>query len=127
MSKERRAYPRSPVDFPVQVLVPVEAGDPQPLEFPAGASTLSRTSLEIACSAGLIAALLRQCQFPYACRVRFALPGLDGHFDLKGQVVTHRRLSQQQYVLVLLLIHEDADREQALEQALLAARQIGLD
>lgn len=127
MSRERRAYPRYPVNFPVQVLVPDADGRSQALEFPAGASTLSRTSMEIGCSADLITALLRQRQLPYACRVCFALPSPGSRFDLKAQVITHRRLSQHQYVLVLLFLHEDATCEQALEQALLGTQQVGLD
>lgn len=97
------------------------------MDFPAGASTLSRTSLEIGCSSELITALLRQRQLPYACRVSFAIPESPTQFDLKGHVVTHRRLSQHQYMLVLLFIHDDAAQEEALEQALLSKHQVGLD
>lgn len=127
MSRERRAFPRYPVDFPVQVQVPDEGEQTRVLDFPAGASTLSRTSLEIACSAELIVALLRQRQLPYACRVRFSIPGSAMQFDVRGHVITHRRLSQHQYVLVLLFVHEDANQEQALERGLLSCQRGGLD
>lgn len=124
MSRERRAYPRYPVDFPLQVTVAGIDAAEAVTSYPAQATTLSRTSLEFSCNADLVAALLRQRQPPYACRVAFSL---GREFTLKALVITHRRQSQHRYVLVLLFVHEDADQEQALERALAGSRSAGLD
>lgn len=125
MSRERRAYPRYPVDFPVQVTVPGEAGLSS--EFPALAANLSRTSIQFSCHADLVAALLRQQTLPYTCELRFRLPWHKHQFKLQAQVITHRRLSQQQYVLVLLLVHHNESQEELLDQLLGSQQGVGLD
>lgn len=124
MSRERRSYPRYPVDFAVSVLVPT---DPAAAAHAAEASNLSRTSVQFSCQAELVAALLRQQALPYTCELRFRLPWHAHEFSLKAQVVTHRRLSQQQYVLVLLFRHEDEAQELLLDQLLGRQQAVGLD
>lgn len=115
MSRERRSYPRFTVGFPVKVSLP----DAEDLHgFPAEASNLSRTSIQINCDAELLAALLKQAQLPYSCDLDFDLPWHDHHFKITAQVVTHRRVSQFQYVLVLLLKHDDETQEELLEKLL---------
>jgi hypothetical protein len=126
MGKERRSYPRYPVLCPVEVTVP--EGTPG-VVYPAESGTLSRTSIQIACGADLVAALLKQQRLPHMCRLQFALPWHKKHtFRLDASVVTHRRLSQQQYVLVLLLRHNDSQQEHLLDSLLLRQQKpIGLE
>jgi hypothetical protein len=91
-------------------------------------NTLSRTSIQIECSAELIAALLQQTKLPYYCSLQFTLPWYKHTFRIDASVVTHRRLSQQQYVLVLLLRHADLQQESLLENQLNRQQKpIGLD
>lgn len=105
MAAERRSCPRYPLDCRVLVSLPA-AG-----EFEAVAVNISLVSMQIICNAELVAALQKQQRLPHGCRVRFAQAGCD--FDFDSQVVTYRRLSHQQYVLVLKLRHAD-DSQQAL-------------
>jgi hypothetical protein len=125
MANERRSYPRFPVQCPVEVSLPDSKAA---AVFPATSSNLSRTSIQIECSAELVAALLRQQKLPYTCRLLFTLPWHKHKFQLDAHVVTHRRLSQFHYVLVLVLRHNDPVQEDLLETQL--ARQhplVGLD
>lgn len=126
MASERRSFPRYPVNFPVTVTLP---DDESKTAHPANANSLSRTSIQIECNASLIASLLRQQKLPYMCHLEFGLPWQKKHtFNIEASVVTHRRLSQQDYVLVLLFRHFDQKQETLLDK-LLAAQQkpIGLD
>jgi hypothetical protein len=126
MAGERRSYPRYTVQCPVAVTLPEDSTN---TVHKAVANSLSRTSIQIECDAALIAALLRQQRLPYMSHLEFALPGPKKHtFNVDASVVTHRRLSQQEYVLVLLFRHFDQHQE-ALLDMLLAAQQkpIGLE
>ncbi len=58
--------------------------------------------IELACGDGLIQAILAQKAYPHICKISFKLPGNTKYFEVKTQVVTHRRLSQQNYQLILL-------------------------
>jgi len=115
MSRERRSCPRYAVDIPVTVLA--EDG-PAAGSFAAKALILSRSSIEVRCGDELLAALLRQQVLPHTCTLRFELSWHRYEFNLPAQLVTHRRLSQHQYVLVLLLRHEDKAEELLLDQLL---------
>ena len=126
MAGERRSFPRYPVQFPVTVTLPE---DDTNTVYHASANSLSRTSIQIECDANLIAALLRQTKLPYMSHLEFVLPWQKKHtFNIDASVVTHRRLSQQDYVLVLLFRHFDQNQEAQLEK-LLATQQkpIGLE
>ena len=123
MSRERRSYPRYPVELETQVTVPV---DGELRHFTAQATTLSRTSIEISCRADLLQALLRQPELPHVCELSFQVAGHKHVFRLAAQVVTHRRLSQQDYVLVLLFRHTDEAQEMLLERLLASQHDIGL-
>jgi hypothetical protein len=123
MSRERRSYPRYPVDFVVSVVVPA---DPTVTVHVAGAANISCTSIQFNCQAELVAALLRQQTLPYTCELQFHLPWHVHEFRLKALVVTHRRLSQQQYVLVLLFRHEDEAQELLLDRLLASQQTVGL-
>lgn len=126
MANERRSFPRYPVQFPVAVTLPEDATN---TVYRATANSLSCTSVQIECEASLITALLRQTKLPYMSHLEFVLPSQSRHtFNIDASVVTHRRLSQQEYVLVLLFRHFDPKQEGLLEK-LLAAQQkpIGLE
>jgi hypothetical protein len=126
MASERRSFPRYPVNFPVTVTLPE---DDTNTVYKATANSLSRTSVQIECEASLIAALLRQTRLPYMSHLQFGLPWQSRHtFNIDASVVTHRRLSQNDYVLVLLFRHFDQKQEELLEN-LLAGQQkpIGLE
>lgn len=123
MSRERRSYPRYPLEFAVSVVNPADSAA---VVHAAEASNLSRTSIQFSCQAELVAALLQQQTLPYTCELRFRLPWHKHEFKLKAQVVTHRRLSQQQYVLVLLFRHEDENQELLLDRLLASQQSVGL-
>ncbi len=102
MGIERRLHPRYPVSCDVKVLLPDESG-----EFHAAATRLSRNSIQINCETGLFTALLKQQRLPYACRIEFRLPWYPQLFRMEASLGTHRRVSQQNSVFVLLLRDED--------------------
>lgn len=122
MAGEHRSYPRHPVQCPVTVVLP-DADMP----YRATSINLSRTSIQIECDDELVAGLGRQKKLPYACRLQFSLPWNEARFDIEAQMVTQRRLAQRQYVLVLVLVHEDAEQENLLETLLYRKQPIGLD
>jgi hypothetical protein len=124
MASERRSFPRYPVHGPAKLTLPDDADT----VYDVTTNNLSRTSIQIECSADLIAALLRQQKLPYMCHLEFKLPWYKYTFRIDASVVTHRRLSQQQYVLVLLLRHNDAEQESLLDNQLgKQQKPIGLD
>ena len=124
MASERRSYPRYPVQCPVVVTLP---DDPN-ATFKFQSNSISRTSIQIECNHDLITALLRQQGLPYKCQLKFSLPWHKYTFNVPATVVTHRRLSQQDYVLVLLLRHQDESQELLLEKQLGAQQSvIGLE
>ena len=125
MASERRSYPRYPVQCAVAVTLPEDKAS---TTYNTTASNLSRTSIQIECGADLIAALLRQQKLPYMCHLKFELPWHSHKFAIDASVVTHRRLSQQHYVLVLLLRHNDEVQENLLDKQLAAQQKpIGLE
>ena len=127
MARERRSYPRYPVSCPVEVTLPeADSSEDRSAVHQAICNNLSRSSIQIECRAEMVAALLRQQKLPYACTLRFTLPWCDHPFHIDAQVVTHRRMSQFQYVLVLLLRHADPAGEEQLEQQLAARNLPGL-
>ena len=58
--------------------------------------------VELACNDDLIQAILAKNTYPHECKIKFKIPGHPKLFEVSSQVVTHRRLSQQNYQLVLL-------------------------
>jgi hypothetical protein len=109
MSVDRRAYPRYPVDFRVRVR-PLDIGD----DFAADATMLSRSSVQVKCDANLVLTLVKRTQPPYVCDMAFNVPDQEQPLVLRGQVLTHRRVSQQQYVLVFLFKEIDEQQERGL-------------
>jgi len=117
MATERRSFPRYPVSCEVEVRLPEGEGVGEEL-FAARCNNLSRTSIQIECGPDLVVALLQQQKLPYACQLGFAMPADTRRFSIPATVVTHRRLSQHQYVLVLILRHVDLAQEERLDRAL---------
>ncbi len=113
MAIERRLYPRFPLTCEVRVTLP-EAGG----EFIAEATHLSRSSIQLNCTPALFTALLKQQRLPYSCGLEFKLPWHKRLFRSEAYMVTHRRLSQMQYVLVLRLPDEDGDQAVWMESLL---------
>ena len=124
MSSERRSYPRYPVECAVDVILAEPCTKPG---YAASSANLSRTSMQIVCDADLVADLLRQQKLPYTCQLNFVLPWHEHTFNIPAHVVTQRRLSKQQYVLVLLLRHADVTQEDLLNDLLARMQPIGLD
>ena len=118
MRAERRSCPRHPVDFQLGVTVCNTANGEQEQSFRAHALNLSRNSIEFRCGDGLVSALLRQRELPYTCGLEFSLPWDEHVFMLDGQLVTHRRLSQFRYEVVLMLKHQDEQQENLLDTLL---------
>jgi hypothetical protein len=116
MSSERRAYSRHSISLNVLVTLP-DAEDPNSF-FPTESSNLSLAGIQLSCNADLITALLAQPKLPFTCKVEFTLPGHEHRFVLKSQYGTHRRLSQHQYVLVVMFIHEDEQQKVLLDTLL---------
>jgi len=56
----------------------------------------------VSCDHTLISALLEQTHYPRTCTITFAMPGNETTFEIDCQVVTHRRLSQNHFYLVML-------------------------
>ena len=111
MSVDRRSHPRYPVDMKVRVR-PLEIGE----EFAADATNLSRSSVQVVCESDLVMTLVRNTQPPYICNLAFEIPGQP--LPMKGQILTHRRISQQHYVLVFLFKQLDEQQEAGLGQLL---------
>ena len=106
--KERRAFPRYPITFPVTVGLTTRDGD---LQFQTECVNISRSSIEVSCDHRLVEALLNQDEYPHTAVLGFSMPGDRAQFRIQSQVVTHRRLSQNQYYLVLVFndFHEGSD------------------
>ncbi len=57
----------------------------------------------------------------------FKLPHHEHVFRLEAQVLTHRRLSQYQYALVVLFRHDDPQQEELLAEEAARVRPVGPD
>lgn len=96
---ERRALPRCPIDTEVDVSINSQGAE---MKFLTHSINISLRGIELSCDDELIQAILAQKTYPHICKISFKLPGYVKAFDVKTQVVTHRRLSQHNYQLVLL-------------------------
>ena len=97
--KERRAFPRYPITFPVYIGLSTRDGD---LQFNTECVNISRSSIEVSCDSKLVEALLNQDEYPHTARLKFSMPGDRSKFGVQSQVVTHRRLAQNHYYLVMV-------------------------
>lgn len=96
---ERRVLPRCPIDTDVEVAINSQGAD---MQFQTSSTNISLRGIELSCDDALIQAILAQKIYPHVCYIRFKLPGCVKDFEIQTQVVTHRRLSQHNYQLVLL-------------------------
>lgn len=96
---ERRVLPRCPLSTNVDVEINSRGEN---LHFTTASINISLRGIELACDDNLIQAILAQDIYPHACKIKFRIPGHDKDFEIKTQVVTHRRLSQHNYQLVLV-------------------------
>jgi hypothetical protein len=115
MKAERRSFPRYAVTCPVRVTLPNDGG---PDCYDAEIKDLSRTSIKIEGSAELVLALLGQIALQSTCSLQFTLPSYQHAFTIEASVLSHRRLSEQLFVIVLLLHHTDSQQEILLENQL---------
>ena len=112
MAVERRSCPRYPLACDAQVLLP-NGGNHQ-----ATTIHVSRNSVQIVCSASLVTDLLKQQRLPYLCTLEFTLPWYRRKFRIEAQLITQRRVSQQQYSLDLLFRHQDQQQASLLASLL---------
>jgi hypothetical protein len=97
--KERRAFPRYPITFPIIIGINTAEGK---LQFNTECVDVSRSSIQISCESQVIEVLLAQDEYPHTAQMDFRMPGDKSNFSILGQVVTHRRLAQNHYYLVLV-------------------------
>ena len=74
---------------------------------------ISRSSIQISCDSELVEALLASDEYPHIATLDFMIPEDKSTFRVAGHVVTHRRLSQNNYYLVLMFLdfHEGSDEQ----------------
>lgn len=96
---DRRSFPRYPITFPVTASL---AGPEGNLGYPSECVNISRSSIEVSCDSRLVEALLAQEDYPHIALLDFSMPGDRSVFSVQGQVVTHRRLAQNHYYLVMV-------------------------
>ena len=110
--KERRAFPRYPITFPFNIGLKTAAGSQQ---FNTECVDVSRSSIQISCESQVIEVLLAQDEYPHTAKLEFRMPGDRSTFSILSQVVTHRRLAQNHYYLVLVFsdFHEGSDEQLA--------------
>jgi hypothetical protein len=119
MSIDRRSFPRYPLTFPVKVGIDSHNED---IEFKASSVNVSRSSIEISCDNSLIEHLLAQDKYPYTCKLNFKVPNQSHIFEVESRVVTHRRLSQIHYHLVLIFPDFVSEKGDLLGEYLSALR-----
>jgi hypothetical protein len=108
MAVERRSCPRYQLSCDVLVLLPIGGN------HHAETTHLSRNSIQLVCNAELVIDLLKQQRLPYLCKLEFTLPWYRRRFAIEAQLITQRRMSQQQYSLALLLRHQDQEQANLL-------------
>ena len=110
--KERRAFPRYPITFPVTVSL---AGPDGNISFDTQCANISRSSIEVSCDSRLVEAIMAQDDYPHTAQLAFSMPEDRQVYKIGGQVVTHRRLAQSHYYLVLVFneFHSGSDEQLA--------------
>ena len=108
--RERRAFPRYPITFPVKFGL---NGAEDNLKYESECVDISRSSIQISCDSELVEALLASDEYPHIATLDFMIPEDKSTFRVAGHVVTHRRLSQNNYYLVLMFLdfHEGSDEQ----------------
>jgi len=100
--KERRTFPRYPINFPVSIAIESKSGLQY---FDTKSVDISRSSIQISCDSQLIEVLLSQDEYPHLVQLHFKMPGDKSVYSIQSQVVTHRRLAQNHYYLVIVFNH----------------------
>lgn len=113
--KEKRAFPRYPITFPVKL--GLKGGDGT-LQYKTECVDVSRSSIQISCESQVVNALLSQEEYPHMVHLDFTIPGDRAAFAIIAQVVTHRRLSQNQYYLVLVFNEFETGSDEQLANEL---------
>ena len=108
--RERRAFPRYPITFPVKFGL---NGAEDNLKYESECVDISRSSIQISCDSELVEALLASDEYPHTATLDFMISEDKSTLRVAGQVVTHRRLSQNNYYLVLVFLdfHEGSDEQ----------------
>ena len=90
-------------------------GSSENIEFKSQCVDVSRSSIQISCDSSLVQALLANDEYPHTAKLDFSIPGDASQFKVVSQVVTHRRLSQDHYYLVLVFndFQEGSDEQLA--------------
>lgn len=112
---DRRSFPRYPITFPVAVSL---AGPDGKLKFQAECVNLSRSSIEVSCDSRLVEALLAQEDYPHTAMLDFSMPGDRSVYSAHAQVVTHRRLAQNHYYLVMVFNNFSKGSDELLAEEL---------
>jgi hypothetical protein len=102
----------------MNVLVTLPDSDDPNSFYTAESANISFAAIQLSCNSDLIATLFKQRRLPFTCTAEFTLPDHEHRFALRSQYGTHRRLSQHEYVLVLMFTHEDEHQKQLLETLL---------
>lgn len=104
MQSDRRLFPRYDLVFPVEVHL-----DPQQEKqiFSTESCNISQKSIEVSCDEQIINTLVAQKSYPHTGRLSFELPNNQYPFDIAAQVVSHRRLSQHQFLLAFIFTEEE--------------------
>ncbi|MAM71050.1 MAG: hypothetical protein CMP91_07920 [Gammaproteobacteria bacterium] len=95
---ERRILPRCELDTQVEVSLESRG---EIREYSVKSINISMRAIELSCGDALIQAILAQSTYPHECEVSFSIPGQSKEYNFTTHVVTHRRLSQNEYQLVL--------------------------
>lgn len=113
MQSDRRLFPRYNLTCAVEVQL-----DPQHenLVFITKSNNISQKAIEVSCDEDLINTLVAQKQYPHTGRLRFHLPNSQHSFDLAAQVVSHRRLSQHQFLLAFIFTETENGWNQVLNE-----------
>jgi len=115
MAVERRASPRYRISCDVAVRL-LESDEHA--VHAATSTEISVAAIQLACAPPLIEALVGQAEFPHFCELKFILPGHAHEFIITGRVQTHRRVSHDRYLLVLLFIQMSQGEHELLVSAL---------
>ena len=111
--RERRAFPRYPITFPVKFGL---NGAEDNLKYESECVDISRSSIQISCDSELVEALLASDEYSHTATLDFMIPEDKSTFRVAGHVVTHRRLSQNNYYLVLMFLDfREGSDEQLVE------------
>jgi hypothetical protein len=121
---ERRVLPRCPLDTDVEVQIYSQS---EKKFFQTQSINISMRGIELACDDDLIQAILAQNTYPHECKIKFKVPGQKKQFALSTQVVTHRRLSQHNYQLVLLFTNINEELHEKLLDVLAGFRVVTMN